>query len=68
MASCLPPPAELPRPTYVAADLSKVTLDAALDGTGFSPSKRTLFTMEGLIYYLPPVRALWRPGGPGEVL
>ncbi|KAL4419924.1 hypothetical protein ABPG75_007022 [Micractinium tetrahymenae] len=49
----LPGPEELPRPVYVAADLAHVTLSAALAGTGFDRSKRTLFTCEGLIYYLP---------------
>ncbi|KAL4430397.1 hypothetical protein ABPG77_002203 [Micractinium sp. CCAP 211/92] len=49
----LPGPEELPRPVYVAADLAHVMLSAALAGTGFDASKRTLFTCEGLIYYLP---------------
>lgn len=54
----LPGPQELPRPVYVAADLAHVTLSAALAGTGFDASRRTLFTCEGLIYYLPEVRGL----------
>ncbi|GFR46595.1 hypothetical protein Agub_g8197, partial [Astrephomene gubernaculifera] len=40
-------------PTYVAADLSKVPITQALEGTGFDASQPTLFTIEGLIYYLP---------------
>jgi O-methyltransferase involved in polyketide biosynthesis len=46
----------LPRPVFVAADLGKVTLGQALQGTGFDPSQPTVFTCEGLIYYLPEVR------------
>ncbi|GLC44576.1 hypothetical protein PLESTB_001320900 [Pleodorina starrii] len=42
------------RPTYVAADLSRVPLPEALGpATGFDPSHPTLWTVEGLIYYLP---------------
>lgn len=41
-------------PVYVGADLSAVPLDEALQGTGFDPSAPTLFTLEGLLYYLPP--------------
>ncbi|EFJ51321.1 hypothetical protein VOLCADRAFT_103570 [Volvox carteri f. nagariensis] len=41
------------RPVYVAADLSRVPLADALSGTGFNPDRPTLFTVEGLIYYLP---------------
>ncbi len=51
VSSVLPPPEVLPRPTYVGADLSKVTLVEALAGTAFSPAKKTLFTCEG---YVPP--------------
>lgn len=53
VTAVLPGPQELPRPVYVAADLAHVTLSAALAGTGFDASRRTLFTCEGLIYYLP---------------
>ncbi|KAG2426758.1 hypothetical protein HXX76_012815 [Chlamydomonas incerta] len=48
-------PARLP--TFVAADLSRVSLAEALAGTAFEPSQRTLFTVEGLIYYLPQAAA-----------
>eukprot|EP00879_Flechtneria_rotunda_P000635 GHRR01000748.1.p1 GENE.GHRR01000748.1~~GHRR01000748.1.p1 ORF type:complete len:385 (+),score=106.17 GHRR01000748.1:472-1626(+) len=41
-------------PEFVGADLSKVSLIEALSNTSFDTTKRTLFTMEGLIYYLPP--------------
>ncbi|KAI3425331.1 hypothetical protein D9Q98_009095 [Chlorella vulgaris] len=51
--SVLPGPEVLPRPVYVAADLGRVTLGQALQGTGFDPSQPTVFTCEGLIYYLP---------------
>ncbi|KAL6747756.1 S-adenosyl-L-methionine-dependent methyltransferase [Haematococcus lacustris] len=44
-------------PTYVAADLSVVDLGDALGPAGFNPAQPTLFTMEGLIYYLPPSAA-----------
>lgn len=40
------PPSPFPR---------QVTLSAALAGSGFEPGRRTLFTCEGLIYYLPEV-------------
>jgi O-methyltransferase involved in polyketide biosynthesis len=49
----------LPRPTYIAADLARVPLEAALAGSRFQPGKRTLFTCEGLIYYLPQV-GVWQ--------
>ena len=51
--SCLP--ASVPRPTYVGANLAAVPLDEALRDTAFDPSRKTLFTCEGLIYYLPDV-------------
>ncbi|GLI62698.1 hypothetical protein VaNZ11_005374 [Volvox africanus] len=41
------------RPVYVAADLSRVPLAEALADTGFNPRLPTLFTLEGLMYYLP---------------
>jgi O-methyltransferase involved in polyketide biosynthesis len=34
-------------PVYAAADLSRVDLSVALEGTGFDPKLPTLFTMEG---------------------
>ena len=52
----LPPPQVLPRPAYIAADLSHTPLDAALAGAGagsFDRTRPTFFTCEGLIYYLP---------------
>ncbi len=47
------------RPTYVAADLATVPLAEALGGAGFDPHQPTLFTVEGLIYYLPEVGNEW---------
>lgn len=41
-------------PEFIGADLSKVTLSDALAGSSFDPQKRTLFVIEGLVYYLPP--------------
>ncbi|KAG2486967.1 hypothetical protein HYH03_014340 [Edaphochlamys debaryana] len=41
------------RPTYVGADLARVPLAQALAGTGFDPAAPTLWTVEGLVYYLP---------------
>jgi methyltransferase (TIGR00027 family) len=41
-------------PVFIGADLSRVTLGDALAGSGFDPSKRTFFSIEGLVYYLPP--------------
>lgn len=59
VAELLQPVAQYPRPSYVPADLSAVSLDAALllHGGAFDPPAPTLFTIEGLIYYLPEVRA-----------
>jgi hypothetical protein len=57
--SVLPGPEALPRPAYIAADLGRVTLAAALAGSGFDPALRTLFTCEGLVYYLPEVWYRW---------
>lgn len=45
---------QFPAPEFVAADLSVVSISDALKPTSFDPSKRTMFFMEGLIYYLPP--------------
>lgn len=39
---------------YVPMDLVKDDLGQKLLEMGYDPSKRTLFLMEGLIYYLPP--------------
>ncbi|GBF97237.1 hypothetical protein Rsub_09928 [Raphidocelis subcapitata] len=60
--AALPDAGAHPRPTYIAADLSKVSLSAALEGSGFDPSRPSVFLAEGLIYYLPPqaVRALFQ--------
>lgn len=62
----LQPEATFPRPIFLSADLATKSLDAVLLGTtssnnsttaaaaaAFDPSKPTLFTVEGLIYYLP---------------
>lgn len=61
----LQPEASHPRPVFIGADLSKVSLDQALlepsyaaastagAAVGFDPTQPTLFTVEGLIYYLP---------------
>jgi len=38
--------------SFVAADLSRVGLEAALAGSGFDPSKRSAFVVEGLLMYL----------------
>lgn len=40
--------------TYVPADLEAVKLGPRLAEEGYDRSQKTLFTMEGLIYYLPP--------------
>jgi len=39
---------------YVSADLAEDDLFQKLIGKGYDPSKKTLFLMEGLIYYIPP--------------
>lgn len=54
VSKCLPDASRFPRPTYIAADLSEVSLASALQGSGFDASKKTIFLAEGLIYYLPP--------------
>jgi len=38
--------------SFVAADLSRVRLEAALAGSGFDPAKRSAFVIEGLLMYL----------------
>ena len=40
--------------TYVPADLEVEKLDQRLAESGYDKTKKTLFAMEGLIYYLPP--------------
>ncbi|HEY3272557.1 MAG TPA: class I SAM-dependent methyltransferase [Methanocella sp.] len=40
--------------TYVPADLEIVKLGQRLEAGGYDRSKKTLFVMEGLLYYLPP--------------
>jgi methyltransferase (TIGR00027 family) len=40
--------------TYVLADLEVEKLDPRLAESGYDKTKKTLFAMEGLIYYLPP--------------
>ena len=55
MEQLLQPPEHYPRPHFIAADLSKVPLADALSTCNqFNPRLPTLFTVEGLIYYLPP--------------
>ncbi|KAG1674926.1 hypothetical protein FOA52_014719 [Chlamydomonas sp. UWO 241] len=54
---CALAPAKGRLPVYAAADLSRVDLSVALEGTGFDPKLPTLFTIEGLIYYLPEAAA-----------
>ncbi|KAL0046877.1 hypothetical protein WJX82_000624 [Trebouxia sp. C0006] len=49
----LPDTDKYPRPVFVGADLSKCTLQDALQGTGFDAAKPSLFICEGLVYYLP---------------
>lgn len=41
-------------PEFVGADLSKVSLMEALSSTSFDATRRTMFIIEGLVYYLPP--------------
>ncbi len=43
--------------TYVPADLEVEKLDQRLAESGYDKTKKTLFVMEGLIYYLPPEAA-----------
>jgi hypothetical protein len=53
--SCCP---QVARPRFIAADLAQTSLEEALSGcTDFDPKAKTVFTMEGLIYYLPPASA-----------
>jgi len=40
-------------PEFVAADLSQTTLMEALSNTTWNSTKRTMFIIEGLVYYLP---------------
>ncbi|DBB00977.1 TPA: hypothetical protein ACH3X1_000884 [Trebouxia sp. C0004] len=49
----LPDTKKYPRPVFVGADLSRCTLQDALQGTGFDAAKPSLFICEGLVYYLP---------------
>jgi len=39
---------------YIPADLAAENFFQKLLGNGYDPSKKTLFLMEGLLYYLPP--------------
>ncbi|KAF6252539.1 S-adenosyl-L-methionine-dependent methyltransferase [Scenedesmus sp. NREL 46B-D3] len=41
-------------PEFIGADLSKVTLMDALSRSSWDSSRRTMFIIEGLVYYLPP--------------
>jgi len=60
--------------TYVPVDLSKSGLSEALSRAGFNWECRTLFTMEGLLYYLPPEKvqeilsAIATRAAPGSVI
>lgn len=42
----------------MGADLTQCSLQQALQGTGFDPVKPAVFLCEGLLYYLPQVRAV----------
>lgn len=80
VADLLQPEASFPRPTFLAADLASTSLDTVLlapaptsnSGSRFDPAQPTLFTVEGLIYYLPQdaVRGLFeamlRVAAPGS--
>lgn len=79
VAQLLQPEASYPRPTYIAADLASTPLDTVLQSAtaagpqqAFDPCAPTLFTVEGLIYYLPhnAVQALFasmlRVAAPGS--
>lgn len=58
VAELLQPEAQHPRPTYVPADLSTSSLDTVLQrDAAFDSSLPTLFTIEGLVYYLSTVTA-----------
>lgn len=48
------PETEYRWPEFVAADLSSVRLEDALKGTTFQKTTRSLFIVEGLVYYLKP--------------
>lgn len=50
---------QYPRPEFVGADLSKMSLRDALAPTSFDPAHRALFIAEGLTYYLPPQAMRW---------
>ena len=60
--------------TYIPLDLRDGSLISSLAGAGFDRSKKALFVMEGLIYYLPPplVHALLseiaKGAGPGSCI
>jgi len=49
------PQNEFPWPEFVGADLSKATLMEALSGTTFDKTQKTMYIIEGLVYYLPPL-------------
>lgn len=62
MQQLLQPESAYPRPTYLPADLSQVSIDQVLmtaahitttTNRPFDLQLPTLFTVEGLIYYLP---------------
>ncbi|WIA21539.1 hypothetical protein OEZ85_000736 [Tetradesmus obliquus] len=41
-------------PEFIGADLSKVALMDALNKSSWDSTRRTMFIIEGLVYYLPP--------------
>lgn len=49
-------------PTYAGADLSVESLSDVLSRTAFDPARPALFTVEGLLYYIPlsAVESLFR--------
>ncbi|GBF98146.1 K(+) efflux antiporter chloroplastic-like [Raphidocelis subcapitata] len=48
------PADKYPRPEFIGADLSRVGLADALATSSFRAGQRTLYLIEGLVYYLPP--------------
>jgi O-methyltransferase involved in polyketide biosynthesis len=64
----LQPPEHYPLPHYIAADLSRVPLAEVLSSCPlFNPNLPTLFTVEGLVYYLPHAAVQQLVGGIAEV-
>jgi len=44
----LPDASAHPRPAYIAADLSRVSVERALEGSGFDRGQKSVFVAEGL--------------------